>query len=170
MNIANKNHSSRRLAWAVLFVVVAAALATVLIPAWLIQPFKSQTASGVELSYTLRSWAPLLTLAALLVAVWLSVWLWRGKRSWWRGGLLAAALVLVCAATWFARQNHFEWMFKPLPDAAYARMSEAGFVADKEMVLGIEINGEAAAYPVRQLAYHHVLHDTVGGVPIAATY
>ena len=31
-------------------------------------------------------------------------------------------------------------------------------------------NGEAAAYPIRQLAYHHLVQDIVGGVPIVVTY
>jgi hypothetical protein len=38
------------------------------------------------------------------------------------------------------------------------------------MVMGIVSNGVAMAYPVNQVAYHHVVNDTVGGVPIAATY
>jgi hypothetical protein len=61
-------------------------------------------------------------------------------------------------------------MFNPLANSSYAKTNEADFVADDEMVLAIELNGEAAAYPVRQMAYHHLVHDTVGGVPIVATY
>ena len=38
------------------------------------------------------------------------------------------------------------------------------------MVLGVVVNGDAVAYPVNQLAYHHVINDEVGGVPIVATY
>ncbi len=29
---------------------------------------------------------------------------------------------------------------------------------------------DSRAYPIRELAYHHVVNDTVGGVPIAVTY
>ena len=46
----------------------------------------------------------------------------------------------------------------------------AGFVADNEMVMAVESNGEAVAYPIRQMAYHHVVQDVVGAVPIVATY
>jgi hypothetical protein len=38
------------------------------------------------------------------------------------------------------------------------------------MVMAIEINGDAVAYPVRQMGYHHVINDVVGGKPITATY
>jgi len=37
------------------------------------------------------------------------------------------------------------------------------------MVLAVKIHGEAVAYPVRQMGYHHIMQDVVGGVPIAAT-
>ncbi len=37
-------------------------------------------------------------------------------------------------------------------------------------VVGIEINGEARAYPVRIVQLHEVCNDTLGGVPIAVTF
>ena len=74
------------------------------------------------------------------------------------------------ASTWFARQNHFEWMFNPLANTAYAKSNEAAFVGENDMVLAVEIKDEAVAYPVRLMAYHHLVQDTVGGTPIVATY
>jgi hypothetical protein len=61
-------------------------------------------------------------------------------------------------------------MFNPLANAAYVSVSAADFVAYKDMVLAVTINGDAVAYPVRQMAYHHVVQDVVGGMPITATY
>ena len=79
-------------------------------------------------------------------------------------------LIPALLATWFARQNHFEWMFAPISTVTYAHANEANFLADSDMVMAIEVNGEAVAYPVRQMAYHHVVNDFVGGKPITATY
>ncbi len=39
-----------------------------------------------------------------------------------------------------------------------------------KIVIGIEINGEARAYPIQLIAYHHQVLDTVGGKPIMVTY
>jgi hypothetical protein len=61
-------------------------------------------------------------------------------------------------------------MFNPLANTAYAKVSDTGFVADTDMVLAVENNGEAVAYPVRLMAYHHLVQDTVGGTPVVATY
>jgi hypothetical protein len=168
-----KNSSAlkgRRWAWAALFVTVAAVLMMVLVPVWVVQPFKGQTERGLALSYALRRWSPLATLIAAALSLALVLWLWCDAGRWWRRTLLLIMLVPVFAATWFARQNHFEWMFNPLRAAAYAKASEAGFVADTDMVMSVENGGDAVAYPVRQMAYHHVVQDVVGGKPVVATY
>jgi small-conductance mechanosensitive channel len=168
-NISGK-FLSHKTTWLILLLVVLVSLAVVALPAWIIQPFRPQTPRGVGLSYALRRWSPLLTIVALAVALLLILWLWRGSRRWWRKALLVIVLLPLLASTWFARQNHFEWMFNPLANAAYAKPAQAGFLADDDIVMAVDSNGEAAAYPVRQMAYHHVVQDVVGGTPIVATY
>ena len=163
------NFISRRAAWITLLLIVLAGLAMVLLPVWIIQPFKPQSAGGLELSFALRRWSPLVTIIALILALLLAGMLARGSR-WWGKVILVLILLPLLASTWFARQNHFEWMFNPLAYSAYARPSEAAFVGDTDMVLAVEHNGEAVAYPVRLMAYHHLVQDTVGGIPIVATY
>jgi hypothetical protein len=161
--------TTRRLLWLALVVLVVGAFAWVFIPVWTIQPFKAQTSENLNLAYTLRRWSPILTVAALVVSVLLVGLLWRGTR-WWTKAALVLLLVPVLSVTWFARQNHFEWMFKPLARSAYVAADKVDFVADDEMVLAIEVKGDAVAYPIRQLAYHHVVEDTVGGLPVVSTY
>jgi hypothetical protein len=39
-----------------------------------------------------------------------------------------------------------------------------------ELVLGVEFDGDARAYPIGLLARHEIVNDTVGGRPIAVTY
>lgn len=155
--------------WLLGIVLLAIALTFVLVPIWLIQPFSAQTARGVAWSYTLRSWSPFVTLAILAGVLALAVSLWRGAR-WYGRVLLVLAFLPLLGVTWLARQNHFEWMFAPLKSSLYVRPDEANFLTDKDMVLAVKYNNEAAAYPVRWLAYHHIVADVVGGVPITATY
>jgi hypothetical protein len=40
----------------------------------------------------------------------------------------------------------------------------------REPVIGLEIAGEAKAYPLRILVWHEIVNDTVGGVPVVVTY
>jgi hypothetical protein len=160
---------SRRSAWLLLFGIVLAALVIVIVPVWIVQPFKPQTARGLEVSFALRRWSPLVTLIGMAIALLLVGLLARGSR-WWSKALLVLIMLPLLASTWFARQNHFEWMFNPLANSTYAKAIEATFLSDNDMLLAVEINGEAVAYPVRLMAYHHLVQDTVGGTPIVATY
>jgi len=38
------------------------------------------------------------------------------------------------------------------------------------MILAVRFGSDARAYPIREMAYHHVLNDVVAGVPVAVTY
>ena len=164
-----RTRKNRRIAWIALLIVIVATVVIVAAPVWIIQPFKAQTDRGIAVSYALRRWSPLLTIGALIVSFLLVAWLWRGAR-WFGKAALVILLLPLLAVTWFARQNHFEWMFNPLKQSAYAKTSDASFVNNSDMVLAVEHNGDAVAYPVRLMAYHHVVQDVVGAVPIVATY
>lgn len=161
--------SRRRLTGALLFLVVLTALAVVAVPVWLIRPFSPQTPGGLAWSFGLRRWAPVATLLFLAAGLALTVSLWRGGR-WWSRTLAVLAIVPLLAAAWLARFNLFEKMFSPLAGVRFAPAAEAKWVAEGDPVLAVERGGDAAAYPVRQVAYHHIVEDTVGGVPVAVTY
>jgi hypothetical protein len=162
-------NSRRKLGWLMLLLLVIAVVAIVLTPVFLIMPFKAQTPRIMEVSYLMRRWSPLLTIVASVVVLTLTIRLWIGGR-WWSRAILVLLLLPVLGATWLARQNHFEWMFAPLPNPAYAKSAEAAFVNDDDRVMAVTLGEEAVAYPIRLMAYHHVVGDTVGGTPIVATY
>jgi thiol:disulfide interchange protein len=161
---------SKLLNWFLLLITAITAFAIVAIPVYLIQPFAPQTEKSVEISYFLKNWSPILTIILAIIAVFLSVIIWRNSKRWFTNIPLILPLIAVGFAVWFAQQNHFLWMFNPLENTAYAKASEADFIKDDEMVLAVMINNEAVAYPVLQMAYHHVVADVVGGQPITATY
>src|SRR5262245_62028217 len=132
MTQARPGTSGRRLAWLALLLVIIAALAVVISPVWLIQPFRAQTERGLAISYLLRRWSPLVTVTTLVIAFALVVWLWRGSRRVITKVTLIVLLVPAVAAAWFAKQNHFEWLFNPLKHSAYVKTSEASFVGEQD--------------------------------------
>ncbi len=87
-------------------------------------------------------------------------------------GLTFVVLVgLTGLVTWFCRQNHFEWMFAPPAEVKYVSAKDASaFLTPDEMVMGIEVAGLSLAYPIRQMAYHHVVNDMFGTTPVVVTY
>jgi len=160
----------KKLLSGILVLLVVSSLLIVFIPVYLIRPFSPQTPSDLEVSYTLRSVSPLLTLAAVTLGLLCALPLWKSTTSRLRKSVLAFAGVLLTALAILARQNHFEWMFHPLPQPGYVEAAKASHVSDGDMVLSLEMRGEARAYPVPLMAYHHLVNTTVGGEPIVATY
>jgi Protein of unknown function (DUF3179) len=157
------------MAWLLLLIILIIGLAVVITPIWIIQPFKPQTQRGLAWSYVFRRISPFVTVFASAAIVLTTIWLWRSTR-WFLKAFLVLLLLPMFAATWMARQNHFEWIFRPHASIAYATAPDAKFVGDNDMVLAVKNNGEAVAYPVRLMAYHHLVQDVVGGTPLVATY
>ncbi len=48
--------------------------------------------------------------------------------------------------------------------------AQADFLNDGERVVGVSANGVAKAYAVRFMAFHHVIQDRLGEMPILATW
>ena len=160
----------KRAAAFILLTVTLVSLVWVAIPVVLIRPFGAQTARGLAVSYTLRATSPWLTLVLLVLGLAAAIALWPRLASWLGRALAVVALAVLGGSAFLARQNHFEWMFRPLPRPAFADAAETKDVADDDLVLGLQIGTEARAYPVLALAYHHVVNDAIAGEPIVATY
>ncbi len=61
--------------------------------------------------------------------------------------------------------------FIPLDEPVMIPAAEATWLDDEEIVMGLVAkNGETRAFPVRQMAYHHIANLTVGGEPYLVTY
>lgn len=58
----------------------------------------------------------------------------------------------------------------PLRAPKMLRAAEASYLADNDVVFGIEVGGDARAYPKRILAWHEMFVDVVGGEPVAGVY
>lgn len=57
-----------------------------------------------------------------------------------------------------------------IDDPRFVTVPQVDNLEDVEPVMGLEINGDARAYPLRILMWHEIVNDTVGGTPVAVTY
>jgi hypothetical protein len=162
------DRQASRWIWSLFFVCALAAIGLFFIPAFIIRPFRHQAPRALILAMALRQRAPLGTLLAAFACFVLAFALWRTVGRW-RQGLLAFTLLVVTFSAVMARLNYFEWMFHPIAGPQFIAQS-ASKLDPKEMIMAVRLGTDARAYPISQMAYHHVLNDVVGGVPIAATY
>jgi hypothetical protein len=149
--------------------LAAVAVALVIVPLAVDQPFGAQTADTMRLAYALRRWSPIATAVAAIVTIALAAGLARRAR-WWVRALWTIPVVVTLGAAWLAWHNPFEWMFNPLARPGFVPAAQATFVEHGDLVLAVTLDGDAAAYPIRQLAYHHVVNDRIGRTPAVVTY
>lgn len=62
-----------------------------------------------------------------------------------------------------------EVFFKQPSVLAFAPPAQAD-LPQNALVIGVTYKGESKAYPIRYLAYHHYIMDTLGGMPVLVTY
>jgi hypothetical protein len=125
----------------------------------------SQQMNSIDLAYFLYKWRWIfrgLFAALIFIGLFKSQW----KRKW----LLFFPLAIVVAVIYMTNfVMAADAMFKQ-PKQLLLVSAASNKVDSNRLVLGVSINGEAKAYPIRFLGYHHHIQDTVGGKPIMVTY
>ena len=58
----------------------------------------------------------------------------------------------------------------PLDNPSFLNVQEASHLRDSDLVLGLEWEGEARAYPISMVYFHHIVNDTIAGKPFLITY
>ena len=57
-----------------------------------------------------------------------------------------------------------------IDNPVFATVSDSQFMSDSDTVIGLDINGQAKAYPLFILVWHEIVNDNVGGLPVSVTY
>ena len=154
--------------WIVFGTLVVLGSSLFIVPAFIIRPFRYQSERALQVALVIRQIAPLGTILVACGVLALVAWHWKGE-GWKLRSVLALGCLLVTGAAIMSRMNYFEWMFHPVAQPGFEKAADVKLDA-AEMVLALDFNGDARAYPVREMAYHHIVNDVVGGVPVAVTY
>jgi hypothetical protein len=158
--------------WAALCVALACAfvaIACLAIPMYVIRPFRPQDPHQLAFALTVRNAGPWLSGACVVAVLCLVSLLWRRSIGLLSRIALVSLSVVTLVAAVLTHVNIFEIMFHPYPLPAFGDAASAQVDTD-DKVLVVRIGGVAHAYPIRTLAYHHIVNDTIGNASIAVTY
>lgn len=137
---------------------------------YFIMPFPgSQKINTVNIAYWLGQnivWLRLLLLA--IIAYPFFAVLRRAKA--WRKVLPVLGLALYGIAFYYSNFRFLAEKIFYQPRTKRFAMAKDNTVKKNKLVLGVEINGEAKAYPLQLIGYHHQVSDTIGGMPVLVTY
>ena len=138
-------------------------------PLYVIRPFRRQGPAELAAVLAVLQARPYVELALVIGAIIAAGWSWKRNRRMIGHSLLALAALLTVAFGLLSRVNVYELMFHPLQQATFAAASKSKLGA-AEQVIAIRENNLTRAYSVRVMSYHHIVNDTLGGVPVVATY
>ena len=154
------------------FILIAGLLllfAAEILRVYFIMPFPgSQKAETIGFAYWLGrniSWIRIILI--VLIAVPLIETFRQNKL--WKKILLSFFLILYAVIFYFFNfRFEADKMFYQPKHKNFASINPSG--ADTVLVIGVAINGEAKAFPIQIIGYHHQVKDTIGNTPAIITY
>lgn len=124
----------------------------------------------LEIAYGLHQYGPYLRAAGVLMLLILGYRAWTNSgRAWHRWAMLSGALAYGVVVYVVNRELMADRMFLQPITKRMVPLSQNQIPMNK-LVLGVVERGEARAYPLQLIGYHHQVRDTVGGKPIMVTY
>ncbi|HET9278198.1 MAG TPA: DUF3179 domain-containing (seleno)protein [Flavitalea sp.] len=152
----------------VIFVLLVLLLAEVF-RVYFIMPFPgSQRNETVDLAYWLSNhiiWIRILALAVISVAL---IKVFKEGKNWEKISLSVALLGYIVVFALFNYRFEADKIFHQPTNKSFIPASAA--IDKSKLVIGVVINGEAKAYPIQLIGYHHQVMDTVGNEPVIITY
>ncbi len=159
----------RRWLFALLLVCAASALFLLIYPLAIIQPFRHQGPDELQRALLVFRLAPWLEIGVASIAALTGIWIWRTRTTRKAKSAVGLLLAVTFASAVLARINVFEKMFHPAGSPRFLAVQNGKWERD-DMLIAVALNGDAHAYPIRAMGYHHVVNDFVGGVSVVATY
>lgn len=126
----------------------------------------SQEINSIDLAYFLYTHRWLFRAFFVLMMIAGIVSSYQTKRKW----IPALVILIMLGVTYlFNFKMNADKMFLQ-PEKLILKTKANNLLPLSSVILGVENNGEAKAYPIRFLTYHHQVLDTIGGKPMIVTY
>ena len=136
---------------------------------YFVMPFPgSQRSETVDIAWWISThitWIRVLTLAVAGIAL---IRIFKNGKLWEKISLPVALAGYVVVFVLFNFRFDADKIFHQPANKSFIPVAES---FDKsKLVIGVVVNGEAKAYPIQLIGYHHQVVDTVGNEPIIITY
>lgn len=144
-------------------------LAAEILRVYFIMPFPgSQKAETIGFAYWLGrniGWLRIILIVLIAIPVMETF----RQKKWWKKILLSLVLVLYAVIFYFFNfRFEADKMFYQPKHKKFSSINQSG--ADTVLVIGVAINGEAKAFPIQIIGYHHQVKDTIGNTAAIITY
>ncbi|MCF0064080.1 DUF3179 domain-containing protein [Dyadobacter chenwenxiniae] len=126
----------------------------------------SQQMNSIDIAYFLHTWRWAFRIVFWVMIIAGCTTALMGKWKW-----IAVILLMIAGAVTYGTNYEMaaDTMFYQ-PSQVILHNASQNKVKDDRLVIGVEVNGEAKAYPIQFIGYHHQVRDVLGGKPVIVTY
>ena len=124
----------------------------------------SQEMKSIDAAYFLYTWRWIFRIFFLIFAVWIFESGW--KRKWIPHFIFCLTALIIYIFNFQMSADHMFYQ----PSKLIMLPASENKVDSQRLIIGVVVNGEARAYPIQFLGYHHQVMDTIGGKPAMITY
>jgi hypothetical protein len=125
----------------------------------------SQQMNSIDLAYFLYKWRWIFR-GLFAAMIFLGLFKSRWKRKWLLFFPIAILGAVIYMTNFVMAADHMFYQ----PKYVLLVKAAENKVDSNRLVIGVVNNGEAKAYPIQFLGFHHQVQDTVGGKPVIVTY
>ena len=154
----------------ILFIALLFLFAAEILHVYLLMPFPgSQVSNTVSYAYWLDQSIVWIRILALLIACFALLSAFKSGKIWAK--ILLPVILISYALVFFAfnfRLKADKIFYQPV-NKSFASATDSDMDRSK-LVIGVMIDGQAKAYPIQLIGYHHQVMDTVGNTPVMITY
>jgi Protein of unknown function (DUF3179) len=153
-----------------LFIGLLLLFAGEILRVYFIMPFPgSQHKNTISLAYWISNniiWIRILGLALIIFPL---INIFKNSRTWKK--IVLSLILGFYAVIFFFFNYRFEadkMFYQPKQKLFAAAANDT--TNKNKLVIGVSLNGEAKAYPIQLIGYHHQVRDTIGNIPVMITY
>ncbi|GLU53019.1 hypothetical protein Dfri01_24800 [Dyadobacter frigoris] len=126
----------------------------------------SQRMNSIDMAYFLHTWRWAFRIFFIVLIIIGATSVFKAKRKW-----IPVLLLLITAGIAYA--TNFEMAADTMfyqPKTLLLKNASENKVGQDRLIIGVTENGEAKAYPIQFIGYHHQVQDNLNGKPIIVTY
>lgn len=137
---------------------------------YFIMPFPgSQHQNTIGLAYWISNNISWMRILALALVIFPLIYIFKNGKTWMK--IILSLILIFYGVVFFFFNYRFEadkMFHQPKQKLFVAATSDT--INKSKLVIGVAINGEAKAYPIQIIGYHHQVMDTIGNTPVMITY
>ncbi len=154
----------------ILFTALVLLFSAEILRVYFVMPFPgSQVSNTLSYAYRLEQFIFWIRIFAWILLGFALILVFKNGKVWEKIFLPLLVILYAVVFFFFNFRLQAENIFRQPVNKSFTVASHSEMEKSK-LIIGVVINGQAKAYPIQLIGYHHQVMDTIGNTPVMITY